>query len=162
MTAFVGANVLNSYTSAELVASGVGFSLGDRFEAHNGKTYVFVQATSAIAANDTCTYDETYAGVVAPISTSNDAGGDRVGVAPAAIASGSYGWLQIYGPCTVRTAAAAAANTRLNTTATAGAVDDDGTAGSFAIEGMVLTAAAGSATTAAAILDYPRQRVPVL
>lgn len=162
MTALVGANVLASYTAAELIASGSGFSVGDRFQAHNGKEYVFVQATSAIAANDTCTYDETFIGVVAPISTSNDAGGDRVGVAPAAIASGSFGWLQIYGACTARTAAACAANVRVNTTATAGAIDDDGTAGSFAIEGMILTAAAGSATTAAALLDYPRQRVPVL
>ena len=57
----------------------------------------------------------------------------------------------------VRTLASAAKGTRLNSTGTAGAVDDDGTAGSEAIDGLVLGTATGgaAATNADAIFSYP-------
>lgn len=51
-------------------------------------------------------------------------------------------------------------NTRLNTTATAGQLDDDATSGAFPIIGAYLTAArAASAGTAPAVLNYPQQGV---
>lgn len=83
--------------------------------------------------------------------------GSRVGVAQAALADNEYGWFQIYGKASVRTLASAAKGTRLNSTATSGALDDDGTAGSEAIVGAVLGTATGGAeaTNADAMLAYP-------
>ena len=133
--------------------------VGERFvDDKNGKEYVYVKASSAIAQYDVVTFDETWNTTVAPLSTSNDAKGDKVGVAPAAIASGSWGWLQIYGPCTMNVLASCAANVQLNTTATAGSLDDDATAGAIAITGIHLTTArAASNGSAAGILNYPVQ-----
>jgi hypothetical protein len=82
--------------------------------------------------------------------------GTRVGVAQAALADNEYGWFQIYGKGSVRTAGAAAKGTKLNTTATGGALDDDATAGAETIDGLVLlTATGGAATGSDAMLVYP-------
>lgn len=83
--------------------------------------------------------------------------GSRIGVAQAVMSDNQYGWFQIYGKGSVRTLASAAKGTRLNTTATDGALDDDGTAGSEAIVGIVLGTATGGApaTNADALLAYP-------
>jgi len=83
--------------------------------------------------------------------------GSRVGAAQAALADNEFGWFQIYGKGSVRTLASAAKGTRLNSTGTAGAVDDDGTAGAEAIVGLVLGTATGAeaATNADAIFSYP-------
>jgi hypothetical protein len=83
--------------------------------------------------------------------------GSRVGAAQAALADNQYGWFQVYGKGSLRTLASAAKGTRLNSTATAGAVDDDGTAGSEVIVGVVLGTATGgaAATNADAVFNYP-------
>jgi hypothetical protein len=83
--------------------------------------------------------------------------GSRVGVAQAALADNEYGWFQIYGKGSLRTLASAAKGTRLNSTATGGALDDDGTASSEAIFGVTLGTATGGAeaTNTDAILAYP-------
>lgn len=83
--------------------------------------------------------------------------GSRVGVAQAALLINQFGWFQVYGRGSVRTAASAAIGTRLNTTATAGAVDDDGTAGARPINGAVLAVATGgaAATNPNAVFSYP-------
>lgn len=83
--------------------------------------------------------------------------GTRCGAAQAALADNEYGWFQIYGKGSVRTLASAAIGTRLNSTATGGAVDDDGTAGAEAINGLVLGTATGgaAATNADATFSYP-------
>ncbi len=88
--------------------------------------------------------------------------GDLLGVAPSAIAASSYGWVQVKGVCNVQVAASCAANVRLNTTATAGQLDDDGTAGSLTCDGIVLTTArAASAGTAPAVMNYSIQGVTI-
>lgn len=90
------------------------------------------------------------------LSTSNDARGDKVGVAGVAFADNEYGWICRKGAINVQVAASCAANTLLNTTATAGQIDDDATSGAFTILGLVLTTArGGSAGTAAGMLSYP-------
>ena len=130
--------------------------LGDRITTPDGKEYLYVKATATIAQYDVVTFDETYSTVVAGVSTANDARGDRIGVAPAAITSGEYGWLQVFGVATMNVKASCAANVRLNTTATAGFPDDDGTAGSMQIEGAYLTTArAASDGSAPGVLNYP-------
>lgn len=83
--------------------------------------------------------------------------GSRCGAAQVALADNEYGWFQIFGKGSVRTLASAAKGTRLNSTATAGAVDDDGTAGSEQILGLVVQTATGgaAATNADAMFAYP-------
>lgn len=83
--------------------------------------------------------------------------GSRVGVAQAVLADNEFGWFQIFGKGSLRTLASAAKGTRLNSTATGGALDDDGTAGSEAIAGVTLGTATGGAeaTNTDAILIYP-------
>jgi len=79
-----------------------------------------------------------------------------------ALAANQFGWFQIYGRGAVLTAAAVAVGTRLNTTATAGAIDDDGTAGARAINGLVLKTAAGGAVVAPdARFSYPTVGVTI-
>lgn len=157
MNAIVGANLDSTFTST---TDGKSIAVGTRFTDRAEKVYVMVKASAAIAQYDVVTFDETYNTTVAPLSTSNDARGDMVGVAPVAVASGEYGWVQIYGPCTMNVLASCAANVRLNTTATGGSLDDDGAVGSVQVEGVYLTAArAASNGSAAGILNYPIQGV---
>ena len=143
MTAFFGANLssLGSMTAAELVAGGKGFAVGDTYVDGAGNGYTFIVAGGAITgAGFVVRFGTDYSATM--LSTSNDARGDRVGVALGAIASGEYAWVQTSGIfANVQVLASCAANARLNTTATAGALDDDGTAGSMAIDHIVLTTA---------------------
>jgi hypothetical protein len=67
-----------------------------------------------------------------------------------------YCWYQVFGTCSALTAGAVAVGTRLNTTATAGAIDDDGTAGARPILGAVFkTLVAGAQIGADCRLVYP-------
>jgi hypothetical protein len=153
MTAFIGGKTDSSSTS---LTDGKGFNPGDRYVDHAGKEWVFVKASASIGQYDVATYDETYVTTVAGVSTSNDARGDKIGVAAVDFASSAYGWLQIYGPCTMNVKASVSANARLNTTATAGYPDSSGTSGSFQLEGIYLTAArTASDGSAAGVLNYP-------
>lgn len=151
----VGISPLDTFTTAASLQSGKGFGLGDRIPAdHDGRAYVYVQASAAIAAGDFAFFTAAHA--AAPLSTANDARGNLGGVANVAFASGEFGWLQVRGATAVNVLANAAANTRLNTTATAGKLDDDGTAGSMQVQGVYLTAANGAGTNATAcILNDP-------
>ena len=153
-SAVIGAAPTQTVASTETY-TGKMFGLGDR-RSDGGKEWVFVQANGAItAAGYVCQIDEDYQ--AAMVSTTGDAIGDLIGVAGVAFADNDYGWLQVAGPCVVRVAANAAANVRLNSTATAGQLDDDGAASAMAIDGLVLTTAnGGSAATAAAVLSFPK------
>lgn len=83
--------------------------------------------------------------------------GKIVGVSPLAVTASYYYWAQIFGPCVVRVAASCAAFTIINSTATAGQLDDDATAGAEVIDGLVLTTAnGGAAATAAAYANWPK------
>lgn len=103
----------------------------------NGATGVATMVTSTLAAAG--------AGV-----------GFQLGVPAVAIAASGYGWFQVYGRCNVRTSAAAAVGTQLNTTATSGALDDTLTAATTSqISGITLTTATGGAAAGAAFLNWP-------
>lgn len=82
--------------------------------------------------------------------------GKLVGVARTAVAASSYGWLQVFGPGTVRVAASCAAYTLINSTATAGQLDDDASVGAEVINGIVLDVAnGGAAGTVAGFINWP-------
>lgn len=130
------------------------------------KEYVYGRANGAITIGYACVEQDGFDFTMA--TTTNTAGGasghgTRVGVAMATLADNEYGWFQVYGKGSVRTAASAAVGTRLNTTATAGQLDDDGTAGARAINGIVLFTATGgvAATNANARLSYPSVGVTI-
>lgn len=151
MTAFAGANP--SATIGNLTDGRV-FGLGDKLVQHDGKEYLFVQASAAITQYDVVYITSAYA--AADITTTAGLRGFLVGVAPVAFASGDYGWVQVKGPCTMNVLASCAANVRLNTTGTAGFPDDDGTSTTKQIQGIYLTTArAASNGSAPGILNYP-------
>jgi hypothetical protein len=110
----------------------------------DGKAFVYVQAAGAITGDGyVVTLDEAFQAAL--LTSSNDALGDKVGVADAAFADNEYGWVQVYGPCGIRTEQDALANSRLAATADGGQVDDASTVGTLYIEGMVLGTATGGA-----------------
>jgi hypothetical protein len=83
--------------------------------------------------------------------------GKPVGVARSAATAAQFAWVQIYGPGVVRVAASCAAYTLINSTATAGQLDDDATTGAEIIDGIVLDVAnGGAAGTVAAFIQYPK------
>ena len=129
-------------------------------DADGDKLYLYVEAGEAITAEGyACVVDSDYvAEMLDTTSSAPGAGqGQRVGAAQAAIASGGYGWLQVYGKGSLRTLASAAAGTELTSSATPGAVDDATTAGLEVIEGLSLGTATGgsAATNADAYFNFP-------
>lgn len=158
MTMIAGAQTDRAYTSGDLTA-GRGFTIGERLVEHNGKEWVFLQATTAVTgAGYIVKFDEAYAADM--LSTSNDARGDLVGIPNCAVGSGEYFWAQVKGPSSVLCVAATATNTRLNATATAGQLDDNGSAANgVEVENIFVTTSSASSAAGLnpCILNYPIQ-----
>lgn len=123
--------------------------------------FVYGRANGAVTGLGYLCLEQTGFDFVMATTTTSAPGasgpGSRAGAAQAALADNEYGWFQIYGKGSLRTLASAAIGTQLNTTATGGAVDDDATAGSEVINGLVLMTATGgaAATNADAMFTYP-------
>jgi len=165
MGPFVGLKADDVRTSSEGEQFKLG-TLGSIESADGTKVYMYVEAGEAItAAGYLCIVDSLFvAEMVDTTSTAPGAGvGKQCGGAQAAIASGGFGWIQVYGKGPLRTLASAAVGTRLNSTATPGAVDDDGTAGSEQIIGLTLNTATGGAeaTNADAFFNWPSVSVTI-
>lgn len=152
---------------ATVAAGGVpGFKVGDYGSwddpVDGQKNYIFGIALAAIVAGQVCV-EGVANSAWTPITTANTAAGQvgghgsRVGAAMVTLATNQFGWFQVGGRGTINTLASAALGTRLNTTATAGAVDDDGTAASRSINGLVLKVATGGAqaNNASAVFSFP-------
>lgn len=159
----VGTNYAEWMTAAEMLASGKGFKLGDRSTSHDGKVYVFVKLSTGGVTGDgyVCSFGNDY---LALMTDTNVAGsileGDWVGVAEGAGAADEYGWLQIWGPCGIRSEQDALANKKLGPTADAGQVDDAAAVGIF-INGMHFGTATGGAdaVNSTGFLNYPTLEV---
>jgi hypothetical protein len=154
MPTLIGVDTSQTIPFSALGTSGKGFGLGDRHVDHAGNEWVFVRASAAITGPG-------YVVRITPayqanmLATANGSRGTLVGVAPVAFAVDDCGWVQVKGTCPVRVAASCPANARLNTTTTAGQLNNDGTAGSFVVEGLTLsTANGGVAGNAPAVLNY--------
>jgi hypothetical protein len=124
------------------------------------KGYIYVQANGAITGDGyVCDIDASTFDAAMSTTTTTAPGtgaGKPVGVARVAFADNEYGWLQVYGPGTIRVLASAAAYTLLNSTATAGSLDDDATAGAEVINGLVLDVAnGGGAASVAGFINWP-------
>lgn len=150
-------NVRTSAQGAEFDVGQIGFNT----DSTGSKGYIYVQDSGAGITGDgyVCDIDGSAFTAVMCTTTTTAPGtgvGKPVGVARAAIAASGYGWLQIYGAGVVRVAASCAAYTQLNSTATAGQIDDDATASSEVIMSIVLDVAnGGAAGTVAGFINWP-------
>lgn len=151
----LGIDPAAAYTATEL-AAGICPSVGTRGWDHHGNEYVLVKAgTGGVAPGEVGVIASNW--TLTKISTSNDGPCQQLGVARGTANVGDYVWAQIWGRGKVMGKASAAADVRLNTTATAGALDDDGSTGAFAVLGLTLATAvgAGGAEAVNAVLNYP-------
>lgn len=125
------------------------------------KEYIYVKDSGSGITGDGYVCDIDVSAFTAVMSTTTTTApgtgaGKPVGVARAVWTASYYGWLQIYGAGVIRVAASCAAYTLINSTATAGQLDDDATAGAEVINGIVLDVAnGGAAATTAGFLYYP-------
>ena len=152
-----GIDPTKTSTAAEFEPGTVAFNS----TADGSKGYIYVQANGAITGDGyVCDIDGSSFDAAMCTTTTTAPGtgqGKAVGIARVAFADNEFGWLQVFGPGTVRVAASCAAYTLLNSTATAGQIDDDATAGAEVIDGIVLDVAnGGSAATAAGFLNFPK------
>ena len=134
------------------------FTVGTRVSGNDNSVFVYCQANGAITgAGYVVLIDESFTSADMIDTTLSASGfGQNVGVAKAALADDEYGWFQVSGVAEFRGLANAAANTQLNTTATAGALDDDATSGAEIINGIAFTTAVGgSEGNAEGILTFP-------
>lgn len=141
-----------SYNTGQLAPVELGYTA----DGTDGSKWVYCLAGGAITGlGYVCVMDENF-GVV---MMSNSVGGlgDKVGVAPAAAASGDYVWIQVYGTCDdIRVSASCAANVVLASTVTAGEIDDAVATPTKNLTGIILTTArAASAGNAPGMLNYP-------
>jgi len=147
-SAIGGADPTRTTTDAE-------FGLNDVVSDGKGSVYVYIQASEALTSTSAVLITEAGASEMVDTTSTASAFGDRVGVVSVAFLINEFGWAQIYGPVpSLNVATAAAANTELNSTGTAGRLDDDATSGAEIITGIATTAAESS-NAAAAILNYP-------
>lgn len=152
-----GINPTQVWTSSETPP----FTVGALAAGHDGKLYRFAVADAGAwtGAGYVVIIEAGDSGDMADTTSSAPGAGAGlpVGIAMAAVAAAGYGWLCVYGSgVPVRCAASAAKGTSLNTTATAGQLDDDATAGAEVIHGIGLEAAnGGSAGNANASISFP-------
>jgi len=135
------------------------YTVGDCGESGDGKAYVFVKAdASGITDKFAAIIGAAFVASMASTTTSAPGAGAGlpVGFAQATIAANGWGWLMVRGTTNIQVAASCALGTQLNTTGTAGQLDDDASSGAEVINGVALTAArGGSAGLANAMLTYP-------
>jgi len=146
--------------SAGPPTTAMGVTGGSGSQDNSCKCYMYVEAAAAITGDGYVVIVDgsafTAAMVTDTLSAPGSGQGKAVGVARAAIASGGFGWVQVYGAGTVRVLANAAAYTQLTTSATAGSLDDATTAGLEVVEGIALDAANGGSTAnVAAWINWP-------
>lgn len=162
MTYAVGMKADEPYTAAELATIGKGFGLGDLITDHLGNEFVYVQASGTIALGDVVQFTNAYS--AAALTTAASPRGRLCGVAMTALTANQFGFVQVKGinASGANVLTLAAADTRLNTTSTAGTLDDDGTSGAKQIEGIYLSTARGTGTgPAPCVLNYPYVSVTI-
>lgn len=161
MAAFLGINPTKITGATAIPEFRLGTVSGFDDPAKGYQEYIYMRANGAITGLGYMAVEQTgfdMAQMTDTLTAPGSSGpGTRVGAAQAALADNEYGWFQIYGKGSVRTLASAAKGTRLNSTATGGSLDDDGTASMEQILGVVLGAATGggAATNADAYFSYP-------
>lgn len=128
--------------------------LGQSAEGDQNAEYVYCQFAGTVANGTVVHINSAF--LATAITTASSPHGASVGVCRGAGVVNQYGWVQRRGQAPIDVAASAVANARLNTTATGGRIDDDGTTGAKVIERTVLnTTNGGSAAVVEGTLNYP-------
>ncbi len=126
------------------------------------KEYMYVRyaASTAFTVGQAVAIDGD--GLATPLTVTNSAPGAavgrRVGVVVAAASSSTaaqYAWVQIYGKGSVLVNNGCVRNTVLNTTGSAGQLDDDAGAGSEVVDGIVLNSTASGTEATSCSMSYP-------
>jgi hypothetical protein len=141
---------LTDFSTTALFALGETARLGQ-------KSYQYAKATAAttIGLIHILLADGTAVAMTTTNSAPGTGAGAAVGVALGTMAINEYGWFQIDGVCaSISAGTSCVAYTLLNSTATAGRVDDDATAGAEVINGLVVTAVPTS-NLAPGLLRFP-------
>lgn len=144
----MGVNLTQTDTTAR-------FAVGTVVKGAASAEYVYGKASAAITGYGYVVwFDNDSVATMATTANTANKRGSRVGIALGAMSANDYGWFQVAGAAPVRVLASCAIAVAVNTTATAGALDDDATASSRVINGLYLvTANGGSAANADAYLD---------
>lgn len=156
----IGVNTSFTYATATnttpVLGGGKGFTVGTRTQTQDGKEFIFVQSATSIAAGDVVAVASD-TGIAAGLTTATSAASEAIGVAKAALASGDYGWVQIYGAVGVKVLGSCAKSVLLYSTTTAGSVDD-ATASNYQVTGIQLlsTNPSATATVMSAFIAYPK------
>ena len=128
--------------------------VGELFTHTDGRVYMFVRyGAGGATANFVVSINAAGTAVMATNTVSSF--GERVGVAVSTAAANEWGWALVFGPIDVQTDVATV-NTRMQTTTTAGQIDDAAGTGTKQINGLTLTTARTvSAGLAPALLTWP-------
>lgn len=155
----IGTHFDFTISTANMVNSGKGFTLGSIAAGQNGKIYKYVQSASAIAQYDVV-HIPSDTNIAAGLTTALSAASEDLGVAPVAIASGEYGWVQVYGATKVSVAGSCAKSVSLYSTTTAGRLDD-ATASNYWVTGIQIlsTNPSATATTMSAFVHWPKVKI---
>ena len=134
-------------TDEEFELNTLAFTSGD------GKGWVYIKASAAIAAKAAC--DIQNSGAAQGLTTTRLGKGQRIGIAPVAIASGSHGWLQVYGNAVGICNAAIAADAQVRTHGDAGEIDDATGSSAEPIGGIFVETATTAAGDINLFLNFP-------
>lgn len=126
-------------------AGGESLALGTRGRDQTGNSYILLQAAGALPLQGNVgVWDENFLFTPVASATLNIAGAPLAGNFGQPTAAGQRFWAVVEGMAPARANGAAVENALLSTTATAGAVDDGGVAGSWDIQGLQFMVAAGA------------------
>lgn len=124
MSFAVGAYPSGVYPSGA-TAEGKSFAPNNTVQTYDGKRFTYVLASTSITTGQVVAI--TTAGVAQAATSALASATPRIGVAQNDIASGSYGWAQTFGACSVSVLSTCSASVALYTSGTAGALDDTST-----------------------------------
>lgn len=136
------------------------FQLGQQ-EWVDGTQYVYVKATGTRVQYNVSIIDSSFnllAGIATATIQPTMLGVPQI----TGFVDGKYGWVAREGAITINVIANCAANVRLNTTSTAGSLDDDNTNGAGIVGGLyLLSARGGTDGSASAFASMPLALSPV-
>jgi len=155
-SSIVGANVTDLVNG-----TGTGSDEGNQFElgtyrnGPDGDEWIYCHASEILTANNAVLISEDFEVQNVDNTATASGFGLMCGVCETTCADNDFLWIKINGETVLNVATDAAVHTQLNTTATAGRLDDDATAGAEVIEGIITTGAEAS-NVATALLTRPR------
>lgn len=160
----IGANFNQVDVAVVTDVSRLSWRAGQRLRDNAGGEWVYAKvALNSTAGVQGNAYHINGAGVAVLATTTLALFGFMLGfpavAIPADTVNDQYAWFQVHGPCEgIRVAASCVQRVRLNTTATAGLLDDDATSGAKTADGVTIdtTDASAATSTVAGILTNAR------